>query len=185
MKRLSTMIIAIVLVAVSAVTAFAAGINSYEQAVLDELQTSVNGMTIPSQYINQAENYFNTVEMTKAESDQIIAAIKEGKAYLESTGVTAVSQLTADQKQAMMGYANKAAGVLGLSLSYGKGVLTVTDGNKTNGNTSDNKTVAVSGNVVKTTGADVNYIGFAVLGAVVVLFAACGTIYLVKTKKEA
>lgn len=185
MKKFSALVLALVLVAAAAVTAFAAGINSNEQAVLNELQTSVNGMTIPSQYINQAENYFNTIEMTKAESDQIIAAIREGKAYLESTGVTAVSQLTAEQKQTMMGYANKAAGVLGLSLSYAKGTLTVTDGNKTNGSASDNKTVAVSGNVVKTTGADVNGIGFVVLGAVVVLLAACGTIYLVKTKKEA
>lgn len=183
MKKLSTMIIAVILVAVSAVSVFAAGINSSEQAVLDELQTSVNGMTIPAQYINQAENYFNTVDMTKEESDQIIAAIKEGKAYLESTGVTAISQLTADQKQAMMGYANKAAGVLGLSLSYSKGNLTVTS-SSSNGNASGS-TIGTNGNVIKTTGANANFIGFVVLGAVAVLFVAGGALYLVKTKKEA
>lgn len=184
MKKITSILVALVLVAVASVSVFAAGINSSEQAVLDELQTSVNGMTIPTKYINQAENYFNTVDMTKEESDQIIAAIKEGKAYLESTGVTAISQLTSDQKQAMMGYANKAAGVLGLTLSYANSVLTLSGGNNAN-NSGSSSTAGVSGNVIKTTGADANIIGFVVLGAVAVLFVAGGALFLVKTKKEA
>ena len=41
MKKLSAMLVALILVAATAFTAFAAGINDSEQAVLDELKTSV------------------------------------------------------------------------------------------------------------------------------------------------
>ena len=86
MKKLSAILVALVLVAATAVTAFAAGINSSEQAVLDELKTSVamkgGEMVIPTEYVNQAENYFNTIDMTEAQSNDIIAIIKEGKSYL-------------------------------------------------------------------------------------------------------
>ena len=41
MKKLSAIFVALLLVAVSAVSAFAAGINDNEQKVLDELKTSV------------------------------------------------------------------------------------------------------------------------------------------------
>lgn len=41
MKKISAIIVALLIVAISAVTAFAAGINDNEQKVLDELKTSV------------------------------------------------------------------------------------------------------------------------------------------------
>ena len=79
MKKLSAMLVAFILVAATAFTAFAAGINDSEQAVLNELKTSVkmNGseMVIPSEFVNQAENYFNTIDMTADESSQIVAQV--------------------------------------------------------------------------------------------------------------
>ena len=72
MKKLSAMLVAFILVAATAFTAFAAGINDSEQAVLNELKTSVkmNGseMVIPSEFVNQAENYFNTIDMSHLRS---------------------------------------------------------------------------------------------------------------------
>ena len=74
MKKLSAMLVAFILVTATAFTAFAAGINDSEQVVLNELKTSVkmNGseMVIPSEFVNQAENYFNTIDMTADESSE-------------------------------------------------------------------------------------------------------------------
>ena len=85
MKKLSAIIIALLLVAVSAVSAFAAGINDNEKKVLDELKTSVKmqgtDMYWPDSYVNQAENYFNTIDLTGDQADQIISVIKSGKNY--------------------------------------------------------------------------------------------------------
>ena len=88
MKKLSAMLVAFILVAATAFTAFAAGINDSEQAVLNELKTSVkmNGseMVIPSEFVNQAENYFNTIDMTADESSQIVAVLKKARASLRT-----------------------------------------------------------------------------------------------------
>lgn len=214
MKKLSTMIIAIVLVAVSAVSVFAAGINSNEQAVLDELKTSVamkdGEMYISAEFINQAENYFNTIDMTADESKEIIAIIKEGKTFLQNTGAANIADLTFSQKQTLLSYGEKVVGVLGMTMSYDKSTQTLaiyaTDGSTafsavpaltkaasgstTGGSTTGSSTGSTTNkvgdnNVIKTTGADANFIGFVVLGAVAVALVAGGTLYLVKTKKEA
>lgn len=195
MKKLSTMIIAVILVAVSAVSVFAAGINSNEQAVLDELKTSVTmkggEMIIPAEYVNQAENYFNTIEMTAEQSADIIAIIKDGKSFLEKSGASNIADLSFAQKQTLLSYGEKAVAVLGMTMSYDKTSKSLTiyapDGSVAF--TAVPKLTAsgqiTNGDVIKTTGANANFIGFVVLGAVAVLFVAGGALYLVKTKKEA
>ena len=105
MKKLSAMLVAFILVAATAFTAFAAGINDSEQAVLNELKTSVkmNGseMVIPSEFVNQAENYFNTIDMTADESSQIVAVLKKGESFLENSGASNIADLTFAQKQTL------------------------------------------------------------------------------------
>ena len=65
MKKITSILVALMLVAVASVSAFAAGINSSEQAVIDYLKGTVtmkNGeMKIPAEFINSMENYFNTI----------------------------------------------------------------------------------------------------------------------------
>lgn len=195
MKKLSTMIIAVILVAVSAVSVFAAGINSNEQAVLDELKTSVTmkggEMTIPAEYVNQAENYFNTIEMTAEQSADIIAIIKDGKSFLEKSGTSNIADLSFAQKQTLLSYGEKAVAVLGMTMSYDKTSksLTISAPDGSVAFTAVPKLTAsgqiTNDDVIKTTGANANFIGFVVLGAVAVLFVAGGALYLVKTKKEA
>ena len=195
MKKLSTMIIAVILVAVSAVSVFAAGINSSEQAVLDELKTSVTmkggEMTIPAEYVNQAENYFNTIEMTAEQSADIIAIIKDGKSFLEKSGASNIADLSFAQTQTLLSYGEKAVAVLGMTMSYDKTSksLTISAPDGSVAFTAVPKLTAsgqiTNGDVIKTTGANANFIGFVVLGAVAVLFVAGGALYLVKTKKEA
>ena len=106
MKKISAIIVALLIVAISAVTAFAAGINDNEQKVLDELKTSVEmqgtEMYWPRTYVNQAENYFNTIDMTADQAEQIIAVIRSGKNQLESTGAKNIAECTAEQKKELM-----------------------------------------------------------------------------------
>lgn len=193
MKKLSAVLVALVLVAFTAVTAFAAGINSSEQAVLDELKTSVamkdEKMVIPTEYVNQAENYFNTIEMTEAESKDIIAILKEGEKFLENSGAANIKDLTFDQKKELLAYGERVVGVIDMTMSYDKTTRKLTilapDGKVAFcAEPYLTKDGAVEENPIKTTGSDVNYFGFIVLGAVAVVLVAGGTIFAVKTKKE-
>ena len=122
MKKLSAMLVAFILVAATAFTAFAAGINDSEQAVLNELKTSVkmNGseMVIPSEFVNQAENYFNTIDMTADESSQIVAILKKGESFLENSGASNIADLTFAQKQTLLSYGKEVVGVLDMTMSY-------------------------------------------------------------------
>ena len=205
MKKLSAILVALVLVAATAVTAFAAGINSSEQAVLDKLNGTVtmqgNQMRISQEFVNQAENYFNTIEMTEQESKDIIAVLDEGNNYLANSGAADFKSLSYDQKQVLLGYGQKAVGVIGMSMSYDPATrtITVTDpngnaafsvseanylvpaGGSSSGSSGNSSN---SGSVIKTTGSDVNYFGFIALGAAAVLLVAGGAMFVVKTKKE-
>lgn len=205
MKKLSAIFVALLLVAATAVTAFAAGINSSEQAVLDKLNGTVtmqgNEMRISQEFVNQAENYFNTIEMTEQESKDIIAIIDEGNSFLVNSGASDFKSLSYDQKQVLLGYGQKAVGVIGMTMSYDSTTrtITVTDPNgnvafsvseanylvPANGSSSGSSgNSSNSGSVIKTTGSDVNYFGFIALGAAAVVLVAGGAMFVVKTKKE-
>ncbi len=208
MKKLTAILVALMLVAMTAVTAFAAGINTAEKAVLDELNTSVTmqgtEMSIPAEYVNQAENYFNTIEMTAEQSSQIIAIIKSGKSFLANSGASNIAGLTYAQKEQLLGYGQQAVGVLGMTMSFDKASKTLTiyapDGSVAftavptlvSGSGSGSGTPAsgkpagtvVNGDTIKTTGAGFDFGGVAVVGAVAVLLMAGGALYLAKSKKE-
>lgn len=198
MKKLSAFLLALILVFATMVSAFAAGINSSEQAVIDKLSESVtmNGveMVCPSEFVNQAENYFNTIDMTEEESAEIIAIIDEGQNYLESTGASNISYLTLDQKQVLLDYGQEVVGVIGMTATYDKStkILTICDPNGDVAFSSQPTLVPAgsagnSGNsgVIKTTGAEADFSGFAVAGVAVALVFAGSAVYFVKSKKEA
>ena len=205
MKKISAIFVALLLVAATAVTAFAAGINSSEQAVLNKLNGTVtmqgNEMRISQEFVNQAENYFNTIEMTEQESKDSIAIIDEGNSFLVNSGASDFKSLSYDQKQVLLGYGQKAVGVIGMTMSYDSTTrtITVTDPNgnvafsvseanylvPANGSSSGSSgNPSNSGSVIKTTGSDVNYFGFIALGAAAVVLVAGGAMFVVKTKKE-
>lgn len=201
MKKLSAIIAALLVVAVSAFTAFAAGVNDYERKVLDELKTSVemqgNDMYWPVAFVNQAENYFNTIDMTADQADQIISVIRSGKTQLEATGAKNIADCTAAQKRELMTtLADVVAPVKGTA-SYDKtsGEVTLKSGNGEvifkavptlvekgsnmgkgiNGKTTD-------GGVVKTTGASAGTMTFVVIGAVTVLVIAGGVFHVIRKR---
>lgn len=217
MKKISALLIALVLSAVATVSTSAAGINDAEQAVLDELKTSVNmkgsTMVISDDYVNQAKNYFNTIEMTDDESKEIIATIKEGKTFLENSNAANILDLTYSQKKDLLGYGKKAVGVIDMTMSFDKTTKTLTikdangnvafsavpklvskDGssssntnnnNSSTGNTNTGKDNAVSdSNVIKTTGTNLNTGAMAGVAGTAVAVAALGATYALKNRKE-
>ena len=161
MRRIFAFIVALLVAAVSAVTAFAAGINENERKVLDELRTSVNmqgaEMYWSEAYVNQAENYFNTIDMTADQAEQIIAVIRNGKTRLEATGARNIAECTPEQKKEVNGtaYFDSVTGEVALKSEKGEVIfkavptLISKDGAKSvdiNGKTTD-------GGVIKITGA--------------------------------
>lgn len=196
MKKLSAMLVAFILVAATAFTAFAAGINDSEQAVLNELKTSVkmNGseMVIPSEFVNQAENYFNTIDMTADESSQIVAVLKKGESFLENSGASNIADLTFAQKQTLLSYGKEVVGVLDMTMSYDTSSKKLTiygkDG-KVAFSASAVPTLTKAGSVqdnsvIKTTGAEADFSGVIAVSAVAFVMVVGGAFYLAKSKKE-
>ena len=87
MKKVVSIFAALLLVAISVVSAFAADVNANEKKVLDELKTSVKmqgtDMYWPDAFVNQAENYFNTIDMTAEQADKILEVISSRERYRE------------------------------------------------------------------------------------------------------
>lgn len=202
MKKISAIIVALLIVAISAVTAFAAGINDNEQKVLDELKTSVEmqgvEMNWPAAYVNQAENYFNTIDMTSDQAEQIIAVIRSGKTQLESTGAKNIAECTAEQKKELMSSLTKVmepvngtasfdnvSGEVALKSESGEVIfkavptLVAKDGGKSvdvNGKTTD-------GGVIKITGASADMLSLILIGAAAVSVIAGGVFFAVRKRR--
>lgn len=197
MKKITSILVALVLVAAASVSVFAAGINSSEQAVIDLLKGTVtmkNGeMKIPAEFINSMENYFNTIEMTEEESASIISVLNEGKTFVANTGAANIADMTVAQKSDLLSYGKKAVAVLDMTMSYDKTTKTLyiydPDGNVVFSGIPTFVAVDGSSNgdsgVIKTTGADVNVAGIATVAGIAVLLVAAGAVYFVKVKKEA
>lgn len=214
MKKISALVIAMVISAMATVSASAAGINDAEQAVIDELKTSVTmqgtEMVYSDDYVNQVKNYFNTIEVTDSESKDMISAIQEGKNYMENSGAKNVMDMTYAQKEAVLGYGKKAVGVIGMTMSFdkttkeltikapngdvvfcgspnlvAKGGSSSTDNNNSSNSNSNSNTTVGDNNVIKTTGANVNTAAMAGVAGVSVAVAAMGATYSLKNKKEA
>lgn len=201
MKKLSAIFVALLLVAVSAVSAFAAGINDNEQKVLDELKTSVKmqgtEMYLPEAYVNQAENFFNTIDMTEDQADKVLSVIKSGKTQLEATGAKNIADCTTAQKKELMTTLKNVMAPLNGTASYDKttGEITLKSesgevifkavptlvekgsntGKDVNGKTTD-------GGVIKTTGASANTVVFVVVGAAALMVIAGGVFFVIKKR---
>ena len=188
---LSASIVASVAISASAV------INSNEQKILDALNTTANlngnPTKIPTEYYNQAENYFNRsdVEITSAEADEIVKKINDVKTYIESTGVSKWSELNDAQIATIVEKSNDVVAVVDLKLTYNKSAavgkkVTVIKVDKNNGGNNGN---GGNGGKIGDNGGPIKDTGFGVADAAVVpglgiiLVTAAG-VYLLKTSKK-
>ena len=201
MKKVVSIFAALLLVAISVVSAFAADVNANEKKVLDELKTSVKmqgtDMYWPDAFVNQAENYFNTIDMTAEQADKILEVIKFGKSQLEATGAKNIADCTTAQKQELMATLVKVMAPVNGTASYDKatGEITLKSEKgevifkavptlvaKGGGKSVDVNGKTTDGGVIKTTGASANTMVFVVVGAAAVLAIAGGVFFVVKKR---
>ena len=202
MKKVSVILIALLMAATTVITAFAAGINDSEQAVLDELKKSitVNGveMVWPDAYVNQAENFFNTIDMTEDQKTQIISIYKEGTDYFLSTGASNIPNATVAQRRQLFDILTKIMNVVDGTASYNKsaGDVSLLDKNgtvlldvvpvlveKSSGKAVDSDGKQIDTGVIKTTGANVNYTAIIIVSAAVAVILAGGLFFVLKKQK--
>ena len=190
LKVISAGLLSAVVAVSAAASVSAAGVSADEQKIVDALKGTVslngNATNIPARYVNQAENYFNTVEITESEANTIIEKIDAVKKYLESTGVSKWSELTSAQIDQIVALSNDASKVIGVTLTYDKITKAVTA-------TKDGKTISdvvVPGGSGSNSGNDViKTTGFAVADATVIaglgiLLVTAAGVYLLKTSKK-
>ncbi|MBR2175579.1 MAG: hypothetical protein IJ861_01365 [Clostridia bacterium] len=190
LKVISAGLLSAVVAVSAAASVSAAGVSADEQKIVDALNGTVslngNATKIPARYVNQAENYFNTVEITESEANTIIEKIDAVKKYLESTGVSKWSELTSAQIDQIVALSNDASKVIGVTLTYDKITKAVTA-------TKDGKTISdvvVPGGSGSNAGNDViKTTGFAVADATVIaglgiLLVTAAGVYLLKTSKK-
>lgn len=216
MKKFTAIMVALILVAMTAVTAFAAGINENEKKVIDALGNKIamkgGDMVVPADFVNQAENYFNTIDMTAEQADKIVALLKTTGEFMTSTGATNIPTMTYAQKKELLNRGKEIVAVLGMTMEYDfvKKVLFIYDsqGNvkfesdpvltvvkvdptqsntdSTNSTSTTNKTNSstTSNTAIKTTGLATDFSGFVAVGAFALVIVAGATAYVLK-KKEA
>ena len=188
MKKLASIFVALLLVAVSVVSAFAADINANEKKVLDELKTSVKmqgkDMYWPDSFV-----------MTAEQADEIIAVIKSGKTQLEATGAKNIADCTKTQKKELFVTLGKVMAPVGGTATHVGDEITLKDKNgevifkavptlvsKDGGKSVDVNGKTTDGGVIKTTGASANTMVFVVVGAFAVLAIAGGVFFVVKKR---
>ena len=187
----------------------AAGINDAEQKLLNELKgtATMNDMTktLPTTYINQAENYLNTVELTDAEVNEIINKIEDTKKFLTDTKAANFEDFTDAQEADFIARCKDIVAVVGLKMTYEKSTRTVTivdengktvftasnvgaNLNKNNDKYSQNSqpggNTTLGDNPIKVTGFDFNIPGVMSVAGVGILLVSAAGVYLISTKKK-
>ena len=190
MKKLFTAMASLVMAVVLAVSASAAGINENEQSVLNKLKTQVDlgggqVYSIPVSYINQANNFFLQIDMTKEQADEINGYIQQGIDLLKSRAsvITAkgdtfdLKYLSQADKKTILDLGQKACAVVGLKLTYdGKNVV-ITDANDSS------KVYFSSAPIIKVTGEESHMgVALAASAAVIVLTVAGVYVYACKNR---
>lgn len=193
MKKFVSVIIAVFMLAFSCVNVFAAGINDSEQSVLNELavpvQLSEGSVSVPTEYINQARNYFNTIDLTPDQASQIIALIAAGRDIIANSGSTSINDLNEEAKSGVLEKVDEIMDVLSLTFTYDKTKNEYVAADKENDiaftaspSVSENGEIVENG-VVKTTGADYSLMPVFMAIAVGAVASVCSAV-VIKTRKE-
>ena len=189
LKVLTAAMLAAVVAASAATTcAFAAEenkLNEYENKVLTKLKgetVNMGGIQKPlkAQWLTEAEKCFNEIDMTEAQSKDVIAKIDELKKYLEGLNRKSIDELEGSEYETALSKAKDIAKLVGVTLTFNKvskEVSYVVD----KPNQSSVKVDPGTG-VIKTTGLDVP--GVAPVAGVAVLAVAAAGIYVIAASKK-
>lgn len=183
MKKLSALILALALIAMSCATVFAAGINSAEQSVLSNMRTpaNMNGhkVYVPTAYINQAEAHFNTIDMTQQQADRINSVINAGRSFLEGLGKSSIKDLSSSERQTLLSYASRAAAILKLTAVAGS------DETRIKITTKDGTVIVDESNhIIKTTGSSSIALPAAACSVLLISFISASAMLVILKKRE-
>lgn len=166
MKKIIALFFAVVLMLVPcAVTVGAAGaLSADEQRIVDflsdEYKIGKTDYKLPDEYINQAKNYFLTIDVTKEQADKVIAEVQKAIDELKATVLPEddfnIKVLPQAVKEDILNAGKDASSVVGLDLSYNAATSKV---EITKPATTPGAAPTVVFNdepVIKTTGASVN-----------------------------
>ena len=169
MKKLATVTLLIVML-----VGFLAGtVNAATESELLEYlsqEFTVGGETVSISEADKVkiERYLNENEVTAEQADAVIAKVDEAVAVLEAAGETDITKLSQEDKNKLMGIANDAASVLGLSLSYDASTKTLSV--YKDGQLIESTSITSSEELVQT--GMTNYVYIAILAVVVIAIAA-------------
>ena len=103
-------------------------INASEQVILEKIQmvytVGDREYTLPTEYVNQARNFFLTVSVTEAQSNEILGYIENGLKILDGqvqkfgAGDVNFERFDSSAKSEIFELAQKATAVLNLKLVY-------------------------------------------------------------------
>lgn len=123
MKKITKVMLALVM-AIIALTMFTTKSNAMTANELKDYICNDKGINGTKLIIRDAdkvkvEKFFANNEMTDAQADQIKAIIDKGVALMNADGATEPNQLSSKaKKQELLSYAQEAAAVMGLTVSY-------------------------------------------------------------------
>lgn len=156
------------------------GLNSYEEALINDLSQSVvnaDGVSvfIPTSYVNQAKNYFiSSVDMTKDQYEQITAILQRGIAIVKAGSGLNIANYSYADKVAMLKCGQEMVAVIGMTLTYDGTNVVIVDPN--------GKLAFSAAPVLKTTGNVVpSVVPAAAIGVALIGLMAAG---VVVTKKQ-
>ncbi len=125
MRKIASLLVAAALVSTVSVSAMAADINEAEQAVLNELNGSVvmkgQKLVISEEYKNQAKNYFNTIDMTQEQSDNIVAELKRAEQLITEQGkgdAGDIPEMLYAKKRELLAMGQNMVSQVGLTMSW-------------------------------------------------------------------
>ena len=123
MKKITKVMLALVM-AIVALTVFTTKSNAMTANELKDYicnDKGINGTKLIIRYADKltVEKFFANNEMTDAQADQIKAIIDKGVALMNADGASEPNQLSSKaKKQELLSYAQEAAAVMGLTVSY-------------------------------------------------------------------
>ena len=161
-------------------------INASEQAILEKIQmvytVGDREYTVPTEYVNQARNFFLTVSVTEAQSNEILGYIENGLGILDSqvqkfgAGDVNFENFDSAAKSEIFELAQKATAVLNLKLVYSGGNVTITD--------TAGKTVFSGAAVIKVTGVNSRHLAFGSISFTLIAATYVTCLFSFRKKKE-
>ena len=156
MKKITTLVLSLVLVLAMSITAFAATPN-------DEVKAALTEAGVTGEYYDQAVKFLANNELTAEQATAVKNEIKAAKAT--AGDAKSVADLSADQISKIKANIETAAHAVGAKVSFADKTISVTDAKGTQ--------YTVSSNPVKATGATTTAT-FAVIAVLAMGLVACG-----------